>query len=64
MDPQSKALPWGSMSDSSTPIPSAANAPARLMARVVLPEPPFWLQTAMTVMPDALPSCYDNANLQ
>ena len=41
------------MSNSSTPIPSAANAPARLMARVVLPEPPFWLQTAITVMPDA-----------
>ena len=33
-------------------MPSAANAPARLMAMVVFPEPPFWLHTAMTVIPD------------
>ena len=44
------ALPCGSRSISSTELPAAANAVARLTAVVVLPTPPFWFATAMTYM--------------
>src|SRR5713226_8673584 len=40
------ALPCGSKSISSTRLPTAASAVARLTAVVVLPTPPFWLTTA------------------
>src|SRR5690606_14961767 len=43
-----EALPWGSMSTISTFSPMAAKAVPRLMAVVVLPTPPFWLETART----------------
>src|SRR5947208_1955305 len=43
-----EALPWGSKSSSSTFLPLAASAVARLIAVVVLPTPPFWLATAST----------------
>src|SRR3954470_6294932 len=36
---------------SSTRWPSLARTAARLTARVVLPTPPFWLSTAMTIGP-------------
>src|SRR6266851_3482565 len=42
-------LAWGSQSISSVERPSRARAAARLMAVVVLPTPPFWLTTAMTL---------------
>ena len=38
----------GSMSTSRTLKPSSASAPARLIAVVVLPTPPFWLAIAIT----------------
>ena len=38
----------GSMSMSRTRRPSSASAPARLIAVVVLPTPPFWLAMAIT----------------
>ena len=41
-------LACGSMSMSRTRKPSSASAPARLMAVVVLPTPPFWLAIAIT----------------
>ena len=41
------ALPWGSMSMSSTRRRVAANEAARFTAVVVLPTPPFWFATAM-----------------
>src|SRR5580692_9090770 len=40
-----EALPCGSRSISSTRSPTAARAVPRLMAVVVLPTPPFWLDT-------------------
>jgi 1-acyl-sn-glycerol-3-phosphate acyltransferase len=45
-----EALPWGSRSISSTFIPVAARAVARLIAVVVLPTPPFWLATAIRII--------------
>src|SRR5882672_1285347 len=42
-------LAWGSQSMSSVGRPSRAMEAARLMAVVVLPTPPFWLTTAMTL---------------
>ena len=46
---QSRALPWGPASRSST-VPVCARDQARLVARVVLPTPPFWLTIATTVI--------------
>src|SRR6201991_2093377 len=43
-----EALPWGSLSISSTRSPTAARAVPRLIAVVVLPTPPFWLATTST----------------
>src|SRR5580700_7454324 len=43
-----EALPCGSRSSSSTRSPTAARAVARLIAVVVLPTPPFWLETDST----------------
>src|SRR5512134_1573175 len=43
-----EALPCGSRSTSSTCLPQAARAVARLIAVVVLPTPPFWLAMART----------------
>ena len=40
---------WASMSTHSTRRPCSARAPARLMAVVVLPTPPFWFAIAMTL---------------
>src|ERR1700719_2613661 len=45
-------LAWGSQSMRSVGRPSRARAAARLMAVVVLPTPPFWLTTAMTLEGD------------
>src|SRR5580698_5392382 len=42
-------LAWGSQSMRRVLRPSRARAAARLMAVVVLPTPPFWLTTAMTL---------------
>jgi len=42
-------LAWGSQSIRRVGRPSRAMAAARLMAVVVLPTPPFWLTTAMTL---------------
>ena len=42
-------LAWGSQSMRRVGRPSRARAAARLMAVVVLPTPPFWLTTAMTL---------------
>src|SRR5262245_5537424 len=43
------ALPCGSMSTSRTRKPSSASAAATFTAVVVLPTPPFWLATAITL---------------
>src|SRR3989344_7640887 len=65
-----EALPWGSMSTISTRLPMAARAVPRLMAVVVLPTPPFWLDTARTRAGSLLvlgagtsntPDCHDAA---
>src|SRR5580698_2956323 len=60
-----EALPWGSRSISSTRSPTAASAVPRLMAVVVLPTPPFWLETESTRNPDSdmlqLPHPHDAA---
>src|SRR5580704_12568961 len=40
--------PWGSKSTSRTRRPNSARAAPRLIVVVVLPTPPFWLQTATT----------------
>ena len=45
------ALPWVSISTSSTRAPRRTSSPARLMADVVLPVPPFWFITAMVFIP-------------
>src|SRR5690606_38347398 len=45
-----EALPCGSMSTIRTFSPIAARAVPRLMAVVVLPTPPFWLETARTLV--------------
>src|SRR3984885_7500859 len=42
-------LAWGSQSINKVERPSRARAAAQLMAVVVLPTPPFWLTTAMTL---------------
>src|ERR1035441_3920379 len=44
-----EALDWGSQSTNKVFAPSEASDAARLMAVVVLPTPPFWLVTAMTL---------------
>src|SRR5690606_2443337 len=49
-----EALPCGSMSTISTFSPIAARAVPRLIAVVVLPTPPFWLETARTRVLPAL----------
>src|SRR5579863_1075639 len=43
-----EAFPCGSRSSNSTRSPTAASAVARLIAVVVLPTPPFWLETEST----------------
>src|SRR3954469_20023440 len=48
-------LAWGSMSTHKTRKPSSASAPARLIAVVVLPTPPFWLAIAITLVTGASP---------
>src|SRR6476646_842213 len=45
----------GSMSTHRTRKPSSASAPARLIAVVVLPTPPFWLAIAITFVTGASP---------
>src|SRR5438128_2071125 len=40
---------WGSRSTSSVRLPRSASAAARLMAVVVFPTPPFWLQMATII---------------
>src|SRR5438552_2210301 len=42
--------PWGSRSMRRTRLPSSASAHPRFTAVVVLPTPPFWLATAMTLL--------------
>src|SRR5579871_2652974 len=42
-------LAWGSQSINRVGRPSRARDAAKLMAVVVLPTPPFWLTTAMTL---------------
>ena len=42
-------LAWGSRSISSVRLPRKASAAARLMAVVVFPTPPFWLQIATII---------------
>ena len=44
---QRVAVPCGSASATMTRPPRRASSPARCMARVVLPGPPFWLTRAM-----------------
>src|ERR1035437_865244 len=44
------ALACGSRSNSRTRRPTAATQAARLTAVVVLPTPPFWLATAITLV--------------
>ena len=41
--------PWGSPSTKSVRTPARANAWARLIETVVLPTPPFWLETAILI---------------
>src|SRR4051794_16893747 len=48
-------LACGSMSMQRTLNPSSARAPARLIAVVVLPTPPFWLAIAITWVTGASP---------
>src|SRR5207247_7717586 len=48
-------LACGSMSTHRTRKPSSASAPARLIAVVVLPTPPFWLAIAITFVTGASP---------
>src|SRR5688500_5350711 len=43
------ALPWGSMSTSSTRRSATASEAARFTAVVVLPTPPSWFATAITL---------------
>src|SRR5687767_9824840 len=43
-------LAWGSRSMSRTRRSAAASDAARLMAVVVLPTPPFWFASAMTLV--------------
>ncbi|MFC5039826.1 hypothetical protein [Ornithinimicrobium kibberense] len=45
------ALPWGSMSTTRTRRPASAMAAAMFTAVVVLPTPPFWLATVITLVP-------------
>ena len=44
-----------------TRSPSSANAPARLIAVVVLPTPPFWLAIAITLRPQGITSDHRQA---
>jgi ABC-type dipeptide/oligopeptide/nickel transport system permease component len=54
------ALPWGSMSTSSTRRFIDASDAARLTAVVVLPTPPFWLAIAMILtMLGSTPTDFD-----
>src|SRR3954447_19809295 len=48
-------LACGSMSTHRTRYPSSASAPARLIAVVVFPTPPFWLAIAITFVTGASP---------
>src|SRR5437660_11542355 len=48
MPSPTESAPWGSKSTSSTRRPTSASAAPRLIVVVVLPTPPFWLQTATT----------------
>src|SRR5438874_1896081 len=49
--------PWGSRSMRRTRLPSSASAHPRFTAVVVLPTPPFWLATAMTLLKRVLDLC-------
>src|ERR1700732_2394865 len=49
--------PWGSRSMRRTRFPSSASAHPRFTAVVVLPTPPFWLATAMTLLKRWLDLC-------
>src|SRR6266702_566264 len=49
--------PWGSRSMRRTRLPSSASAHPRFTAVVVLPTPPFWLATAMTLLKRWLDLC-------
>src|SRR4029077_8876716 len=49
--------PWGSRSMRRTRFPSSARAHPRFTAVVVLPPPPFWLATAMTLLKRWLDLC-------
>src|SRR3989440_8641798 len=49
--------PWGSRSIRRTRFPSSASAHPRFTAVVVLPTPPFWLATAMTLLKRVLDLC-------
>src|ERR1700738_2707333 len=49
--------PWGSRSMRRTRFPSSASAQPRFTAVVVLPTPPFWLATAMTLLKRWLDLC-------
>src|SRR5262249_27682451 len=51
------AFPWGSMSTSRMRLPSSAAQALRLIAVVVLPTPPFWLATAITLPMNRLHPC-------
>src|SRR5205809_5612109 len=49
--------PWGSRSMRRTRFPSSARAHLRFTAVVVLPTPPFWLATAITLLKRVLDLC-------
>src|SRR5947209_1318673 len=49
--------PWGSRSMRRTRFPSSARAHPKFTAVVVLPTPPFWLATAMTLLKRVLDLC-------
>src|SRR5690242_18211239 len=48
--PQLVAVAWGSRSIIAVVCPASAAAVAKCTARVVLPEPPFWLTIATVFM--------------
>src|SRR5687768_10850296 len=54
-------LAWGSISMQRMRRPSSARAPARLIAVVVFPTPPFWLAIAITLVTRTSPRIIDRA---
>src|SRR6266581_2621858 len=54
------ALPWGSRSMSRVGRSARARPAARFTAVVVLPTPPFWLTTAMTLGISIRPATHRN----